>query len=129
MILDTLSFQSTIIDTIDFAREDQVNSGLVSTGVTPIAVGSVETFKLQAYNNGLPVDLTGGTVSLKLRDPLGNVTTVSATISGGIATATWTVTAVAGQDGIANWTRCWVVSGGGITQTSRPIGFATTTSP
>lgn len=96
-----------------------MNTALVTTGVIPLVVGSVETFQLQGFLDALPWNLAGGTVSLRLADPLGNVTTIPAAISGGCALATWTVVSPAGR-----WVRDWVITDASLVhQVSQAIIF------
>jgi hypothetical protein len=102
-----------------------MNTRLVTTGLVPLIIGSQETFQLKPLLNGLPWDLTGGTVTLILLDPTGAQTTISGTIAGRGATAPWTVTGPVG-----NWTRCWHVSdGSGLVQYSQPLVFTVSSSP
>ena len=96
-----------------------MNVGVVTTGLEPLVVGSVETFQHQGFDNRLIWDLTGGSASLKIIDPTGASTTYAATISGGCAFVTW---AVAGP--VGTWFRQWTVtSADGRHQVSRRIVF------
>lgn len=98
----------------------RVNNSLVTTGLIPLTINSQEVFELQAVLNGLPWDLTGGTVVLRLVDPSLVVTDVPATISGGAAQAGWAVASPAGT-----WRRVWDVTDvDGRRQVSRPVMFA-----
>lgn len=102
-----------------------MNATLNTTGLTPLVVGSVEKFQLQAFTNNLPWDLTGGTVNLLVADPSGTVTTYPATIAGGGAYYNFTIVGPAGS-----WARAWsCVDSSGIKQISRPIPFNVVTSP
>lgn len=102
-----------------------MNNALVTTGLQPLCVNSTETFQFQGMLDGLPWDLTSGSATLKLTDPNGNNSSITATISGGCAFANWTVVGPAG-----NWLRAWdIVDATGIRQVSRPIIFAVISSP
>jgi hypothetical protein len=102
-----------------------MNDSLATTGLIPLCIGSVETFQEQPWLDGLPWNLAGGTVSLKLADPVGNTYTIPATVSGYTATATWTVIGPVG-----NWARAWQnQDASGIIQVSRPICFSVISSP
>ncbi len=102
-----------------------MNTSLVTTGLSPLTIGSVEVFELSSELNCLPWDLAGGTVTLTIRDPLGNQTIYPATISGFQATVTWQVVLPEGT-----WTRSWkVIDASGITQVSQPLVFTVTASP
>ncbi len=102
-----------------------MNTALVTTGLTPLVIGSVERFQLQAYLNALPWLLDGGTVLLTISDPFGVQTIIVASIIGNGAQATWTVVGPAG-----NFTRAWTVTdANGVKQKSRPIVFSVTASP
>jgi hypothetical protein len=97
----------------------------ITTSPVPLTVGSDELFQLVAFKDGVPWDLTGGAVTLKLQDPTGAVTSVSGTVSASGATAPWTVTAPAGT-----WLRAWhVLDAAGVHQVSRPIAFIVTDTP
>jgi hypothetical protein len=101
------------------------NTNLITTGVSPLCVGSVEKFQLQAALDSLPWDLTGGTVTLTFRDPTGVQTVYPASISGGCAFVTWTVI-----DPPGDWRRTWTVTdAAGIHQVSQPVPFTVIDSP
>lgn len=96
-----------------------MNLAATSTQQTPLTIGSVETFQTRAELGYVPWDLTGGSATLKLTDPTGAGTTISATITAGNAVANWTVIGPAGQ-----WTRAWVLQDAvGVHQVSLPIAF------
>lgn len=101
------------------------NTQLVTTGLVPLTIGSIERFQHQGFLGGVPWDFTGGTVNLIVADPSGNKTTYPATIAGMNAYVDYTVVAPAGD-----WKRAWsVVDANGITQVSRPIPFGVESSP
>lgn len=102
-----------------------MNTGIVTTGILPLIVGSVEVFQLQAFADVLPWNLAGGTVTLNLIDPNGAVYSYPATISGGSVRVTWTVLNVTGT-----WRRSWTITdSSGVHQVSRPIVFEVQSSP
>jgi hypothetical protein len=102
-----------------------VNLNVVTTGLVPLVIGSIETFVHSVVLNGIPDSLAGGTATLTLQDPAGNQTILAASIVGSVAQATWTVTAPVG-----NWTRAWTwTDANGVHQVSRPIPFSVVTSP
>ena len=102
-----------------------MNPTYATTGDIPLCIGSTEKFVVQAYANGLPWDLTGGSVQLLLADAAGNLTTINATIAGQGAYANWTVAAPAGR-----WTRAWKVEdAAGVIQYSVPKVFTVISSP
>jgi hypothetical protein len=104
-----------------------MNTGVVSTGLVPLTIGSVEKFQDKPLLNELPWDLTGGSASLILSNPAGAQTTIAATIvPGGYgATANWTVIAPAG-----NWLRAWsLTDASGRHQVTLPIPFVVIASP
>ncbi len=101
------------------------NTGVVTTGLLPLTIGSVESFEQQANLNSLPWDLTAGTVSLLMTDPNGTSYSYPATISGGCSQVTWTVVGPVGV-----WLRAWsTTDSNGIKQVSRPIPFIVASSP
>lgn len=105
-----------------------MNTNITTTGQTPLTIGSIETFQASAFKNGLPWDLTGGVVNLILEDPSGSQTTISGTISGNGATATWTVTGP--ENTSSGWRRAWsITDAAGVKQISRPISFNVIASP
>lgn len=103
------------------------NTNLVTTGITPYTVGSVERFQLQAFRNGLPWPLqaNGATVTLLVKDPDGTVTTYNPTVVGTGAYYDWTVP----DDPVGDFTRAWRIVDGATVQVSRPIAFSTVESP
>jgi len=102
-----------------------VNTSLVTTGLVPLVISSVETFQLSSFLNGLPWDLTGGSVTIYFLDPAGVATNFPATIVGPGATYNWMVISPPGT-----WTRAWlVIDALGRKQKSRPIVFTVTQSP
>jgi hypothetical protein len=103
-----------------------MNTSLVTTGLFPLTIGSVETFIMQGFLDGLPwQEIQGGTVSLIVADPAGNQTTYAAAISGSTAKVNYAIAAPVG-----NWTRCWsIVDSLGRVQRSRPIVFTVMASP
>ncbi len=110
------------------------NTTLVTTGLFPVCVGSVETFCLSATLNLLPWNLVGATVSLVVADPSGGQTTYVATYGvppgapvgfGSCWYVAYAVTAPAGD-----WRRSWqIVDVLGIRQVGQPIPFTVVTSP
>jgi hypothetical protein len=102
------------------------NTALVTTGLVPLTIGSVEKFQHQGFINSLPWDLRGGTVSLNMLDPNGGSYSYPATIQAdGTVFVQWTVIAPVG-----NWTRAWVVTDANtVHQVSRAIIFSVVQSP
>jgi hypothetical protein len=100
--------------------------GLVTTGLAPLCIGSVETFVHLGYLNGLAWNLTGGSASLLMTDSQGNQYTYPSTIGAdGVARVVWTVAAPAGQ-----WVRAWKATDStGLTQVSKSITFVVASSP
>ncbi len=93
--------------------------GLVTTGLRPLFAGSTEVFQAQGFLNGFAWDLSGGSGSLRLVNPLGVVTTITASISGGCALAPWTVTGPSGS-----WSRQWTLTDvDGVVQVTDQIAF------
>lgn len=102
-----------------------MQTGYVTTGIRPLAIGSVETFRLRPRLGGLPWNLAGGTVTLKVADPIGNVQSYTASILGYAADVTLAISGLAGL-----WLRAWfIVDANGITQVSDPIGYEVISSP
>lgn len=98
---------------------------LVTTGIRPLTIGSVELFQAQPFLNQLPWDWTGGTVQLLMTDPNGNNYTFPATVQNMGAVFQWTVTGPVGA-----WVRAWkVVDAQGRKQISLPIVFNVISSP
>jgi hypothetical protein len=118
----------TTVDLVDFPLQrgaPPVDNALVTTGLVPLCVGSAEAFVLKARLDGVPWDLTGGSASLLLTDPAAGSHTVAATITGGVARASWTV-----QDPTGTWLRAWdVTDASSRRQVSRPIAFVVQDSP
>jgi hypothetical protein len=99
--------------------------GAVTTGLTPLTLGSVKTFQLNPFLNGLPWNLTGGSATLDLRDPNGTLYQYAGQIVNGGAQATLSIFAPAG-----NWTFAWdCTDGTGIREISLPIEFVVQASP
>jgi hypothetical protein len=102
-----------------------MNTTLVTTGLVPLTVGSVEQFQLDAVLDGLHWDLTGAAVNLLMTDPLGNSYNFIAAVQNQGAVYAWVVPNVPGT-----WVRAWkVVDALGRTQVSRPIVFTVVSSP
>jgi len=101
-----------------------INTQIVTTGAERLTVGSSYIFELQAKKNGIPWDLTGGSVTLNFTDPKFVATSVGASISGSTATANWSA-----PDNVGEWLRSWSISAGGITQNSDGIAFLVTKMP
>lgn len=96
-----------------------MNTTLVTTGLVPLCVGSIETFQAVATLNGLPWDLTGGSGTLTITNPLGVTTVLPVTIVGTTVQASWTVVVPAGD-----WRRVWALTDAlGRHQVSFPIAF------
>ncbi len=105
-----------------------MNVRLVTTGLVPLVTGSYEDFVLSPFLNGLPWDLTGGSVQLVIADPAANLFSYSATIVGYGARQTWAVPAAFASPG--SWSRAWVITDAqGRHQVSRPIVFEVIGSP
>ena len=102
-----------------------MNTGVVTTGLVPLTIGSVETFQLVVDLNGLPHSLSAGTASLTFSDPNGNQTTYGATIPGDDALVTYTIIGPPGS-----WKRAWTWTDSvGVHQVSQSIPFAVVSSP
>lgn len=102
-----------------------MNNALVTTNLTPLTIGSIETFELDPTLDGLPWNMAGGVVTLLMTDPLGFGYTLPATVSGYMATVNWVVIGPAGT-----WLRAWKVQdASGIIQYSQPIIFEIIPSP
>ncbi len=92
---------------------------------SPLVPGSKVTFVLDADFNGEPWNLSGGSGSLKFKDPSGTVTSNAVTISGGRVMYTWTVPNTPGT-----WTRAWFMTdANGVVENSLPITFTVVASP
>ncbi len=97
----------------------------MTTGLVPLAIGSVETFQLSARLNGLPWNLTGGSATVSFLGPNGETSSHAATVNRTGATLSYTV--VGGE---GTWSMCWLVEdASGRIQKSLPILFAVTASP
>jgi hypothetical protein len=92
----------------------------------PIVVGNEVDFTLYARKDGEDWTLTGGTVTLYLRDPDGNVSSYNATISGTTAHYQADDTVL---DEAGDWRRKWRATVGGITLTSDWIEFSVEEGP
>lgn len=115
IVLDLLLFQSTIIDALDLP----MNISSTTTAPVALAIGSNETFETRASLNGEPWSLAGGSALLKLTDPTGGSSSITGSIVGQNAVASWTVVAPVGA-----WTRAWVLTDAtGLQQVSLPISF------
>lgn len=102
-----------------------MNTTLVTTGLVPLVIDSVETFQLKPFLNKVPWQIGGGSVTLYILDPNGMLTSFSATVAAFTALASYTVIGPAGT-----WSRAWKVTDShGRVQKSRPIPFAVTQSP
>lgn len=102
-----------------------MNVALNTTGLVPFTVGSVNLFTSKAFANGLPWDLTGGTVTLNMKDSNGAFYSYPATITGMVAQVSWTVLNVPGR-----WTRSWTVTDAqGRHQVSRAYTFDVEPAP
>ena len=102
-----------------------MNSALVTTGLMPLTVNSIELFQHQGILNGQVWDLTGGSATLRMADPDGTTYAYACTIASGNAFYTWTVLNVPGT-----WVRAWdVTDAQGRRQVSRPLVFEVIASP
>ena len=102
-----------------------VQSALVTTGLEPICIGSMETWQVQPWLNGVPWNLAGGSATLKLTDPNGVNTSFAGTISGGGAFYVWTVIGPAGT-----WVRSWTLTDStGLVQVMAPEAMVVISSP
>lgn len=108
-----------------------MNNPIVTTGQTPVTIGSTLTFQLRASKDGQPWDLTGGTLDVLLADITGTVITVAATVTGFGGKASWTVPATSsGKSSVGTWLRAWkATDAAGISMTSRPIQMDVISSP
>lgn len=114
-----------VVDRVSFPLGGVMNTQITTTGLVPLCLGSQETFELRPILGGLPWLLQGGTVTLSLADPQGNVTVIAATVGAYNALAPWTVAGLVG-----GWTRAWTVTDStGLKQVSRPIAFDVLSSP
>ncbi len=110
------------------------NTTLVTTGLFPLCVGSVETFCLSATLNLLPWNLQGGTVSVIVADPSGNKTTYAAVYGVppaapvGYGSCWYLQYTVADPPG--DWRRSWVITDVlGVHQVSQAVPFTVVDSP
>lgn len=102
-----------------------MNTFLVTTGIQPLCIGSIETFQTSAFLSGLPWDITGGSATLHFTDPAGGTLSLPANITGGGAQVQWTVIAPEGD-----WVRAWDLQDAlGRRQVSQPIAFRVIPSP
>lgn len=102
-----------------------MNNPYTTTGLRQYAVGSVLTFEPDVRLNGLWWDLTGGSATLTLQDPLGVQTAIPAVIAGGIPSASWVVVPPLG-----GWTMAWSgTDARGRHVVSEPLGFVVIASP
>lgn len=90
----------------------------------PIVVGDTVDFYIHAQKDDSIWDITGGTVTLFLKNPAGTVTSYTATLSAptqGEAhyAVSTSVLATAGD-----WYRQWKISAGGVVLYSNQIKFA-----
>ena len=69
---------------------------LVTTGIRPLTINSDYTFVGKAMAGGLPWDLTGGTATLLLEDPAGQLLSLPGTITGGTPRRGWRATGPVG---------------------------------
>lgn len=104
-----------------------MTAGQVTTGLSPLTVGSLYTFELAAYLNHLPWDLTGGACTLTLKDPTGATTTLAGTgLDGGCKAAS----AWAAPDLPGTWTRSWsLTDAAGLKQVQPAVAFAVAEAP
>jgi len=101
------------------------NNGFATTGLATYALGSQVNFLIRPLLNGLPWDLTGGSASLYLADPDGQITTLTAQILGMAAQVTWLAAGTPGT-----WTRAWLLGDkNNISKKTLPIGFGLLLSP
>lgn len=102
-----------------------MNTRLVTTGPARYTVNSTPRFRFLAELDGLLWDITGGTATLKLLDPGGNLTSVAGTVEGSSGYAGWTV-----PDTPGTWARAWdLVDASGRREVSLPVVFEVTRSP
>lgn len=96
-----------------------MNTGVVTIGLIPLVIGSSKIFQLKATLDGVFWDLTGGTVTLTLKSPAGDILPIGTQIINGVAQASWRVISPVGQ-----WTRAWsAIDSNGIPENSEPIVF------
>lgn len=96
-----------------------------TTGLLPFTIGSTKLFQANPYFNGLPWDLSGGSATLRLTDPLGNQFALAAQIVGGGAQVSWTVV---GPQGL--WLAAWDLTDiQGRRRIQRPRAFQVISSP
>lgn len=87
----------------------------------PLVIGDTIDFTATVKKDGATWDITGGTVTLQLKDPTGTVTDYSAT--GGSGTASYSGDGTE-LDVSGTWRRRWEVVKSGITVKSRWILFS-----
>jgi len=102
-----------------------MNTSLVTTGITPVAVGSMQVFQASPVLNGQPWDLTGGSANLLMTDPVGGTYDIIATVIGFGAAASFTIPNVVGS-----WVRAWKLTDAtGLVEYSLPITMNVVASP
>ena len=114
-----------MIDVIGFPQAAHMNSSLVTTGIIPYTVGSVERFQLAPTLHGLPWALASATLLLTAPDGTGYSLAATVASGGYEIYRDWTVIGPVGT-----WVRAWQVVGlNAVLQTSRPITMEVITSP
>jgi len=97
----------------------------MSQGTEPIVVGDTATFQLTARKDGAIWDISGATVSLRLRKPDGTVLTpLDASITDGPAGVARYTTDTDLLDSVGDWRRQWTVSKSGVVLSSQSVNFA-----
>lgn len=93
----------------------------MSYSVQPIVVGDTIDFVVHWKKDGVVWDVTGGTPTLYVRDPDGNVETLSATVSDGPnGEASYVYSSF---DAAGTWVRQWKMVKSGVTLLTRQIEF------
>jgi hypothetical protein len=113
------------VDALFFPLGRAMNTGIVTTGLIPVRVGSTEAYQTRARLNGLFWDLAGGSATLTITGPGGITYSLPATIVGGQALASWTV-----SDPPGAWRRFWSLTDSrGVVQVSNDIDFSVVSNP
>lgn len=114
------------VDLLSFPTPARPAVSLTSTGQTPYAAGSVQRFQASPWLNGLYWDVSGGSVTLTIKDPTGTTYgPFAATVSGGQVYYDFVVLPPAGE-----WVRTWtLVDALGRKQVSNDIAFRVAVTP
>jgi hypothetical protein len=97
--------------------------------VASLTSGSTYRFELTATKDGEVWDLTGATVTLRLRDPAGAAHVYEATLSEPTDGVAYYDNATDELEDLGGWTRSWRVVQGAVDLTSLPISFTVVRAP